>query len=107
MRILTTTSAVLFLTSCASLNEPDFYSMSEEEIANYNNSVAGTEQVSCIQADLNRNGVNERFCGTIEEIENRLQPDVPRARQAGFPSFTPLDESRSTNPPLRPTLPVN
>ena len=49
------------------------YQMTEEELASYNQSLAGSEQVTCIQLQTDPNQASRRFCGTLEEIERRLE----------------------------------
>ena len=96
-------SLVLPMLAACSLTQPNFYQMSEEELAGYNRSVAGPEQVSCVELQTDQGQSSERFCGTPQELQRRLTPQAPGARQNTATSFNQIPESRSTNPPLAPS----
>ena len=99
-------STVLMISSCSSLVEPNFYRMSETELIAYNLTVAGPKQVTCVQVQIDPNQESEKICGTLEEIQHSIEPVVPGAKINSIPFFSPLEneKSRSTNPPLRPTV---
>ena len=99
-------STVLMISSCSSLVEPNFYRMSEIELIAYNLTVAGPKQVACVQVQIDPNQESEKICGTLEEIQHSIEPVVPGAKINSMPFFSPLEneKSRSTNPPLRPTV---
>jgi hypothetical protein len=96
-------SLVSPMLAACSLTQPNFYEMSDEELVSYNQTVMGSEQVSCIELQPDPSRSSERFCGTQQELERRLEPQSPGARQNTSTSFNPILESRSTNPPLAPT----
>ena len=96
----------MLLGSCSSLVKPSFNRMSEAELASYNLTVASSEQVTCMQVQINRNQDSEKICGTLEEIQRRIEPVLPGAKINSLPVFSPIEteKSRSTNPPLKPTV---
>jgi hypothetical protein len=55
-----------------------------------------------VQIDPNQE--SEKICGTLEEIQHSIEPVVPGAKINSMPFFSSLEKSRSTNPPLRPTV---
>lgn len=91
-----------FLVAC-SLGKPNFYQMSEQELALYNQPLASAEQVTCVELQTSASGTRSRFCGTLEEIAARLTPEVSGAQQNSSTSFDVIPESRSTNPALTPS----
>ncbi len=99
-------SIVLTISSCSSLVEPNFYRMSEAELIAYNLTVAGPKLVTCVQVQIDPNQEREKICGTLEEIQHSIEPVVPGAKINSIPFFSVLQDvkSRSTNPPLRPTV---
>jgi len=99
-------STVLMISSCSSLVEPNFYRMSEIELIAYNLTVAGPKQVACVQVQIDPNQESGKICGTLEEIQHSIEPVVPGAKINSMPFLNLLEneKSRSTNPPLRPTV---
>ena len=94
--------ATMILTACTSLTQPNFYRMSESEIAAYNEAVAAWDQVTCISIQIESGQVSRKLCGTMEEIDNSLKPVVPDERQKPATRSPFIDKGRSTNPPLTP-----
>ncbi len=103
MRLLPAILATLLLTSCATFLEPNFYRMSETELASYNSSVAAPDQVRCMQVNFDPNQQSRRICGTLEEIEQGIVPTAPGSQLNSVSAFPALRKSRSSNPPLTPT----
>lgn len=91
------------LLAACSLSRPNFYQMTEQELARYNQSLASAEQITCVELQASPSDSRRKFCGTPEEIEAMLAPQAPGVKQR---SLTPDDwrifQSRSTNPPLVP-----
>jgi hypothetical protein len=59
-----------------------------------------------MQVQINRSQDSEKICGTLEEIQRRIEPVLPGAKINSLPVFSPIEteKSRSTNPPLKPTV---
>ena len=96
---------IIGLVSCGSLTEPNFYRMSEEELAAYNLTVLGPEQVRCVTMQITFNEAAETVCGTLEEIQEASQPIAPGAKVNRF--YLPYSNdsrSRATNPAVKPTI---
>ena len=95
------------LSSCSSLVKPSFNRMSEAELTAYNLTVAGPEQVTCMQVQIDRNQDSDKICGTLEEIQRSIEPVLPGAKINTLRVFSPIESdknSRSTNPQLKPTV---
>ena len=96
---------IIGLASCGSLTEPNFYRMSEEELAAHNLTVLGPEQVTCMTMQIAFNEAAEKVCGTLEEIQEASQPIAPGAKINRFYSpYSNESRSRATNPAVRPTI---
>ena len=96
----------LLLGSCSSLIKPSFNRMSEAELIAYNLTVASPEQVTCMQVQIDRNQDSDKICGTLEEIQRSIEPVLPGAKINALRFFYPIEaeKSRSTNPPMKPTV---
>ena len=96
----------ILLGSCSSLVKPSFNRMSEAELAAYNLTVASPEQVTCMQVQIDRNQDSDKICGTLEEIQRSIEPVLPGAKINTLRFFSPIEaeKSRSTNPPMKPTV---
>ena len=107
IRLLAFIPTILLLSSCSSLVKPNFYRMSQAELLAYNLTIDDSEQVSCMQVQIGTNQDSEKICGTLEEIQNSIKPVLPGAKINSMPFFSPVEnqKSRSTNPPLRPSVP--
>ena len=92
--------------SCSSLVKPSFNRMSEAELTAYNLTVASPEQVTCMQVQIGRNQDSDKICGTLEEIQRSIEPVLPGAKINTLRLFYPIEaeKSRSTNPPMKPTV---
>jgi hypothetical protein len=91
---------ILLFSSCSLVMEPDFYRMSEAELTAYNLTVAGPEQVTCMQVPIDRNQDSDKICGTLEEIQRSIEPVLPGAKINTLRVFSPIEgeKSRSTHP---------
>jgi hypothetical protein len=96
----------ILLGSCSSLVKPSFNRMSEAELTAYNLTVASPEQVTCMQVQIGRNQDSDKICGTLEEIQRSIEPVLPGAKINALRFFYPIEaeKSRSTNPPMKPTV---
>jgi hypothetical protein len=96
----------ILLGSCSSLVKPSFNRMSEAELTAYNLTVASPEQVTCMQVQIDRNQDSDKICGTLEEIQRSIEPVLPGAKINALRFFYPIEaeKSRSTNPPMKPTV---
>ena len=96
----------ILLGSCSSLVKPSFNRMSEAELTAYNLTVASPEQVTCMQVQIDRNQDSDKICGTLEEIQRSIEPVLPGATINTLRFFSPIEaeKSRSTNPPMKPTV---
>jgi hypothetical protein len=96
----------ILLGSCLSLFKPSFNRMSEAELTAYNLTVASPEQVTCMQVQIGRNQDSDKICGTLEEIQRSIEPVLPGAKINTLRFFYPIEaeKSRSTNPPMKPTV---
>ena len=96
----------ILLGSCSSLVKPSFNQMSEVELTAHNLKVASSEQVTCMQVQIDRNQDSEKICGTLEEIQRSIAPVLPGAKINTLRFFSPIEaeKSRSTNPPMKPTV---
>ncbi|MDB3910014.1 hypothetical protein N9390_10860 [Gammaproteobacteria bacterium] len=97
----------ILLGSCSSLLKPSFNQMSEVELTAHNLTVASSEQVTCMQVQIDRNQDSEKICGTLEEIQRSIEPVLPGAKINTLRVFSPIESdknSRSTNPQLKPTV---
>jgi hypothetical protein len=96
----------ILLGSCSSLVKPSFNRMSEAELTAYNLTVASPEQVTCMQVQIGRNQDSDKICGTLEEIQRSIEPVLPGAKINTLRFFYPIEaeKSRSTNPPMKPTV---
>ena len=96
----------ILLGSCSSLVKPSFNRMSEAELTAYNLTVASPEQVTCMQVQIGRNQDSDKICGTLEEIQRSIAPVLPGAKINTLRFFSPIEaeKSRSTNPPMKPTV---
>ena len=96
----------ILLGSCSSLVKPSFNRMSEAELTAYNLTVASPEQVTCMQVQIDRNQDSDKICGTLEEIQHSIEPVLPGAKINTLRFFSPIEaeKSRSTNPPMKPTV---
>ena len=96
----------ILLGSCSSLVKPSFNRMSEAELTAYNLTVASPEQVTCMQVQIDRNQDSDKICGTLEEIQRSIAPVLPGANINTLRFFSPIEaeKSRSTNPPMKPTV---
>ena len=103
LKLVSLFSIVSPMLAACSLTQPNFYQMPEEELASYNQSVTGPEQVSCIELQTDPSRSSERFCGKPQELQRRLVPQAPGARQNTSTSYNRTPESRCTNPPLFPS----
>ena len=96
----------ILIGSCSSLVKPSFNRMSEAELTAYNLTVASPEQVTCMQVQIDRNQDSDKICGTLEEIQRSIEPVLPGAKINALRFFYPIEaeKSRSTNPPMKPTV---
>ena len=77
--------------------------MSAENLAEYNETLPGSEQVTCMTVSFDRFTEAEKFCGTLDEIQAALAAVSPDVELESSPLvFSMLRRSRSTNPPLTP-----
>ena len=96
-----------FFAACGSLIKPNFKSMTDDELAAYNSTVAIQEQIKCVSAQINFDRGMQKVCGTLSEIQELTRPQAPGARNKGAnPRFLNDIEtqSRATNPSLRPVI---
>ena len=101
---LTLSALVIPLSACSSMVKPNFYKMSDEELAAYNSNVVNQEQVRCVHVQISFDQALEKICGTLDEIQAISTPQAPGARnERAFPLLEIDSRSRATNPQLRPT----
>ena len=66
---LTLSALVIPLSACSSMVKPNFYKMSDEELAAYNSTVVNQEQVRCVLVQISFDQALEKICGTLDEIQ--------------------------------------
>ncbi len=101
-RYTTIAACAALFTSCE-FSAPNFYRMSETELAAYNAALPPLEQVACVTLKASPDKAEERICGTPAEIENSLVPAAGAQQPQAMPVFRVIPESRSTNPAQGPS----
>ena len=66
------TLSLLSLAACTS-SEGAFHRMSEEELAAYNATVAGIDQIYCVEEVRAGSHIRRRFCASVGEINQALE----------------------------------
>ena len=97
----------ILLSSCSSVVKPNFYRMSDAELLAYNLTVAGPEQITRLEMQIDTHQNTEKICGSLKEIQHSIEPVLPGAKIYSLPLFSPIESeknSRSTNPQLRPIV---
>ena len=71
----------LTIVACASSDQPNFASMTDEELATYNSTVSLSERVSCIRVkpSMTARHVRRTKCGTVDEIGHLPEYSSPGA----------------------------
>lgn len=74
MRLFISTVVALVVTSCATLPQSGFTSMSKDELAAFNLGVAESDQIYCVrsQSGLAARYVTRKICGTAKEVGHLL-----------------------------------